>query len=217
MNNSKTIWFATSNEAKIQQFQYVCDKLNSGFVVKSVYKNFNIPKYEENGISALDIAVKGAVFLFEKIKVPLVTEDSILIVQNLNNEPGLFSNKYLKEKGRTGLIDELRGTENRAAKIISAAAFIDENKIVYPFITSILGNISENERWNPGPGWVTPNGKKDSDDYNHFGGGFNAIFQPFGSILTLAEMTADDHFIYGYREPNFIEIIKFLAMKNEKR
>jgi inosine/xanthosine triphosphate pyrophosphatase family protein len=60
------------------------------------------------------------------------------------------------------------------------------------------------------PEWVGPTPE------NPLGGGYNPIFILQGHTRTLAEISAVEGVVIGYREPNFCALIKFLTAR-EKR
>ena len=68
--------------------------------------------------------------------------------------------------------------------------------------------ITEEEKWNKGPLWVSPAEKE-------WGGWFNAVFIPEGSIKTLAELTAEQLIQHGYREKTFKQALDLIKKEPE--
>ncbi|MFH1275486.1 MAG: non-canonical purine NTP pyrophosphatase [Candidatus Woesearchaeota archaeon] len=198
----KEILFATGNKAKLGQFQYMADKFAQGVKIISAKEKYGgEASYEEIGNSAQEIAINGAKYLFQKLQVPIITEDSILEINSLNGKPGLKSNAFLKEFGRKGVLDLLKDKNDRFARIISCVVYFDGLNLQV-FENVVEGKIALTERFKEGePIWIGPS-------FHEFGGGYNSIFMPEGEERTLAEMTAEEGITFGYREKNFKKLLE---------
>lgn len=171
--------------------------------LKELHEDYD---YEEIGETAKEIAINGAKYLYNKFKLPIVTEDSITEVECLNNKPGIHSKKFLEAHGRQGLINQVNQHNNRKAKLSSVVVYFDGTNLkVYENI--VPGSIAFKEAYKEGePGWVGPT--------DHiYGGGFNAIFIPENETRTLAEMTKEEGITRGYREPNFKQLLLNLTQQ----
>jgi len=199
------ILFASSNKSKLEQFQYVADAADLKVTIVSAYKQFpGIKPYEEEYETQYEIVEKGAREIYAQTKQPVVVEDTILEVDALDGRPGLHASDYLKEKGRTGLIQDLQGKLNRAARITSIVGYFD-GKLFVSNKNVIEGRIAHKESYKEGePTWVGPT-------HHPFGGGFNSIFVTNATDKTLADHTAEEGLEYGYREPNFRAILDLLV------
>lgn len=199
------IYFATTNHGKLGQFQFVADFLGCKVSIVSAYKEFQgIQPYSEDFKTNFEIIEHGCRIVFEKVKKPIVVEDSILEVVHLNGGPGLTASEYLKEHGREGLIKELEGARDRRAKITSIVGYY-AGEVLYMFKTVVEGSIAENESYKVGePSWIGPTEIK-------VGGGFNSAFIIKGDTRTLADITAEESIDLGYREPNFKALLKVLG------
>lgn len=201
----KQILFASSNQSKIEQFQYVADTYNLKIRIASVYKEFpTVKSYDEEYDTQFEIVEKGAREIFAQVQHPIVVEDTILEVDALGGLPGLHAHDYLKEKGRTGLLGDLQGKPNRKARITSIVGYFD-GKLFISSKNVLEGRIAERESFKEGePTWVGPT-------FHPFGGGFNSTFISDASGKTLADHTAKEGLVYGYREPNFKVILDILV------
>jgi non-canonical purine NTP pyrophosphatase (RdgB/HAM1 family) len=199
------ILFASSNQSKLEQFQYVVDACGFKAKVISVYKEFpSIKPYNEEYETQFQIVEKGAREIYAQTKQPIVVEDTILEVNALGGLPGLHASEYLKAKGRTGLIEDLKGASDRHACITSIVGYFDGQTLVSSK-NVVDGHIAERESFKEGePTWIGP-------AYHPFGGGFNSIFIIDASGKTLADHSAKEGLWYGYREPNFKVILALLT------
>lgn len=193
----KTILFASSNQAKIEQFQYVADSYGMRVKIVSVYDKFPaIRPYDEAYKTHYEIVEKGAREVYSQAKQPVVVEDTILEIDALGGLPGLHANDYLKAKGVQGLLDELQGLTNRAARITSIVGYYD-GKLFVSTKNVVEGTIAIEPSYREGePTWVGPT-------HHPFGGGFNSVFLVATTGKTLADHSAAEGLRYGYREPNF--------------
>jgi len=163
-------------------------------------------RYEEVGATELEIARCGALDVAARIGVPVLTEDTGLRVGALGGGPGVRAGRYLKAHGRAGLLRELAGCEDRRAAIISAVAYATPNGECMVYEHRVPGQITRQERWTPGlPDWIAPTEK------SVYGGGYNAIFVPNGEARTLAEIPPVEALDWGYREPNFVALLRALG------
>ena len=122
----KEILFASSNQSKLEQFQYVADAFGIKVKIISVYQKFPaIKPYDEEYRTQFEIVEKGAREVYAQTKQPIVVEDTILEVDVLHGLPGLHASEYLKEKGREGLLKDLEGANDRAARITSIVGYFD--------------------------------------------------------------------------------------------
>lgn len=198
------ILFASTNPGKIQQFQFVADKLGYPAKIISVYEKYpHINPYSENFKKQEEIVTNGLKEIFEKIRTPVVVEDSIIEIDAFGGGPGVVSNEYLKKRKIEGLLEDMKGKINRKARIISIVGYYDGSKIKM-FKNYVDGYIAHEKSFKKGePIWVGPS-------YHPFGGGFNPVFVHSKTKKTIAEMSADEGLIYGYREPNFKKLLKHI-------
>lgn len=201
----KEILFASTNKGKIAEFQYVADYHHLPVKIVSVYHKFpQIHAYDEDYQTQEQIIDKGAHEIFSQVNEPIIVEDTIISVDVLDGRPGLTANDYLKEKSRMGLVEEMKGQENRNARITSIVGYYD-GKLLTSFKKVVEGSITDKEIYKEGePLWIAPSKEV------AFGGGFNAIFLSKEANRTLADMTAEDGLTYGYREPNFKAVLEYI-------
>jgi XTP/dITP diphosphohydrolase len=206
---TQTLYFATGNSAKLGQIRYVIERANLPVIVMPAGERFgDKAKYDEIGSTASEIAGYGARVVAERIRQPVLTEDTTFEVEALDGRPGIHAGAYLKKHGRDGILEAMKGETNRRARITSAVAFGRPGHAPNIIERTIDGTIVEQERWTPGlPDWVAPT------PGNSLGGGFNAVFVPDGETRTLAEIPPDEGFVLGYREPLFLAVVRWVVME----
>ena len=202
--------FATGNPAKLAQLAFVIHQLDSPvrlIAAREVYGDDAI--YEESGNTPAEIAQRGALTLAARLGVSVAVEDTSFHVTALDGKPGVNGGSYLKEHGRKAILDALNGVRNRQAVIRSAVAWASPHGDVQVWVESARGTIAKRE-WDVAgmPAWVSPTAN------NPLGGGYNAIFIPDGSRRTFAEIPAQDAMQIGYREPNFISLVRFIVAQS---
>ncbi len=112
------IVLATRNEGKVREFQ----ELLKDFPVEiRCLKDFGpIPEVVEDGETFDDNAYKKAHFTAKVLGLPVIADDSGLVVEALNGAPGVKSARYAGEKATDAdniakLLKEMEGKANRKA------------------------------------------------------------------------------------------------------
>jgi XTP/dITP diphosphohydrolase len=205
--------FATGNSAKLAQLAFVISHLHAPIRVISGQERYgDAAAYEEIGQNAGMISLRGALDVAQRIGAPVVTEDTTFHVNYLNGAPGLDAGKYLKEKGRQGILAELGENSNRYARITSAVSWATPQGDTQTWVQTVRGHIARREWIIKGmPEWIGPSPE------NPLGGGYNAIFIPYGDTRTLAELRPSEGLQFGYREPNFCALVAFLWGKAARK
>lgn len=183
----RKVIFATNNLGKLKE-------------VKSIFSdtNFEIVSLKEMGFNE-DIEETGSTFeqnafikadtIFNKYKLPALADDSGLMVDHLNGEPGVYSARYAGENvtyrdNNLKLISELSNFKPPYfAKFVCCAVYVDgKNR------ESVLGEL---------PGEII----KEFRGTNGFG--FDPIFIPYGYEITLAEMSLEEKNKISHRAKAF--------------
>jgi len=146
---------ASNNKGKIKEFKNILEPM--GFEVYSQgEKNINI-EVEETGASFEENAILKAQAIYDKIHSCVISDDSGLEVEALNNEPGIYSARYkgLKTDGerRQAILEELKGIENRKARFVCAICYIDETGETHVFKANWEGSIAVKEEGSNGFGY----------------------------------------------------------------
>jgi len=168
----KKIFCASKNKGKIDEIKYILADLDTQIIsLADINESIDI---EENGNSFEENAWIKAKQVFEKFKIPTIADDSGLVVEQLKNEPGIYSARYAGEpsddsSNNQKLLEELKHyPEPHAAKFVCAAVYYDGEN-TYTTVGEIKGKIIDKERGN-----------------NGFG--YDPLFMPDGYSITSAEM-----------------------------
>jgi XTP/dITP diphosphohydrolase len=109
---------ATTNQNKLKEFQEILKDLD--IEVRSLADFGPIPEIIEDGETFDENAYKKAWYTAKYLGLPAIADDSGLIVDALNGEPGVYSARYsgdnaTDEENVTKLLSNLKGVENRKA------------------------------------------------------------------------------------------------------
>ena len=141
----KTIWIATSNPHKVEEFQTM---LGSQVQVKSMKDLDQEVHIVENGKTFEENALIKARALYQVIHQPVLSDDSGLEVDALNKQPGVHSARWMgKDTSYTiknqAIIYALKGKKDRSARFICVIDFIDEQGKEYTYRGTIEGQIND--------------------------------------------------------------------------
>lgn len=165
----RTLIVATSNSNKLSELREMLPN-NEVLGLKDLGIFEEIP---ETGSTLQENALIKARYLYERLKRPILAEDTGLEVEILNNEPGVFSARYAgvennAEANINKLLLNLEGKSERKAKFRTVIAFIHEGH-EYLFEGEVHGEIGHEKK-----------GTK--------GFGYDPIFIPEGQDMSFAQM-----------------------------
>ena len=203
------IIFATGNKAKLAQIRFIVEYFKFPLEIISGKKVFGDKvSYEEIGETVEQVAFSGALSVTKMIGSPVITEDTDLRIEALNDEPGIKAGAFLKNFGRAEILKRMKDIKNRKAIISSAVAYATPDGVNKVFLNKIEGKISEKEKFDNFPDWIAPSAD------NTFGGGYNAIFLPNSWSKTLAEISPTEAIPWSYRERNFSDALNYILYLN---
>ncbi len=166
---------ATSNAGKMREIRKIFAGTN---VELSSLKDIGWEEeIIESGSTFAENAEIKARAVYDKIHLPVLAEDSGLVVDILNGEPGIFSARYAGEGGNDKLNNEKLLGKIRDTEGIITAAFVCS--AIYIDDTGILRAEGKLE----GQIIKTPRGTN--------GFGYDPVFMPDGYDITTAEMDPD--------------------------
>ena len=129
----KTIWIATSNAHKVEEFQTMLKDCEVKCLKNLDHKLTII----EDGKTFEENALIKARALYKEIGQPVISDDSGLEVDALDKMPGVYSARFLGEDTSYDIknqyiIDHVEG-KTRSARYVCVIAYIDEdgNEKVY--------------------------------------------------------------------------------------
>lgn len=162
----KNVAFASKNPGKVREVRFILAKL--GFSVDVI----EVDKTEIQADDSAEIASESARRLFSEVHRPFFVEDAGLYVDSLKGFPGPFSHYAFKTIGCDGILRLMLQSSNREAHFESVIAYADHEGRVETFIGKLQGVVSSAIK---GEG----------------GFGFDPVFVPAGSTITLGEMTIE--------------------------
>ena len=126
---------ATNNQGKLKEFNKILGEL--GIECVSLRDLGITADVEETGATFLENALLKAKEIFKLAKIPTISDDSGLMVDALDGEPGVYSARYAGEpsddqKNMDKLLANLKEEPNRTArfKSVIAAVFSEDDIVV---------------------------------------------------------------------------------------
>lgn len=115
---------ATSNEHKIKEFKEI---LPDKIILSLNDINLNSLNIDENGITFKENAIIKARTVCNILNKTVIADDSGLVIDYLNGEPGIYSSRYLGKDTPYNLknkiiLERMGNTLNRSARFICAMA-----------------------------------------------------------------------------------------------
>lgn len=172
---------ASNNKHKIEEIKAIVGKRYDLVTMADIGFHEEI---EENGKTFIENALIKARAIHKKFNCNCFADDSGLVIDGLNGEPGVYSARYAGEPANHELnidkvLSKMNGISNRKAKFVSVIALIVDNEEYY-FEGEVIGNI-RTER----------SGSK--------GFGYDPIFEPIGYDITFAEMNEQEKNAISHR------------------
>jgi len=184
--------FATNNRHKLDE---VSDKIGDHFELLTLNDIGCTEDIEETGTTFEENAAIKSKYIYDKYHLNCFGDDSGLIVDALNGEPGVYSARYAGEHGNHAanikkVLARLEGVENRKARFVTVISLMWEGK-EHVFEGAVEGTIRHE---------TTGTG----------GFGYDPIFQPDGYNITFAEMSMDEKNKISHRARATEKLIAFL-------
>lgn len=185
-----TLLFATGNIDKLKQVELMIDNLKSP-------RDFDLEDIDvvEDGKNLKENAYKKAKTYFDLTKVPTISDDTGLFVEALENRPGIYAHRYAGENAtykdnRDKLLSELKDKDNRNAYFKTIVCYIDADGKDYYFEGVLEGTITKEE-------------------IGQYEFGYDQIFLPKESDLTLGQMTKKEINQISHRSKAIESFVKF--------
>jgi len=184
--------FASHNENKVTE---IAALIGSGYSVKSLSAiGFNT-EIIENGSTLTENALIKARTIYQATNKNCFADDTGLLVEALNNEPGVFSARYAGNQKNDHdnmnlLLENLKNKSNRNANFTTVIALIMDGK-EYLFEGKLFGEII-------------------TEKIGSNGFGYDPIFKPKDFNITLAQMDLNKKNTISHRALAFKKMIDFL-------
>ena len=165
-----SLLFITSNNNKIVEIQ---TKVGTQFALNSLADIGFSDEIPEPYETIKENAVAKAKFIHDRFHINCFAEDSGLVVEALNGEPGVYSARYAGEEKNDAaniqkVLQKLNDNQNRKAYFITVIALILNNQL-HTFEGRVYGNIT-------------------AEPIGNSGFGYDPIFQPNGYTETFAQL-----------------------------
>lgn len=151
---------------------------------------------EETGLTFDENARLKALHIYHLTNIPCIADDSGLEIEALNNEPGVYSARYLGENTsylikNQVILDRMKDSINRSARFVSVVCLVLNEDEIYTFEGIMQGSIGNEAR-----------------GYNGFG--YDPIFLPKGYTLSYAEMELETKNKLSHRGQALRKAVDFL-------
>lgn len=182
---------ATHNSHKKEEISKL---LPNRFIIKALNDYNLFDEIQETGLTFDENAKIKAEYGFLKTSIPCFSDDSGLVVEALNNEPGIYSARYAgtgnSQDNINKVLKNLERISNRNAYFICVISFVFQNEIHF-FEGRVYGEILTQQI-----------GKE--------GFGYDPIFKPLGFEKTFSEMTSEEKNAISHRSIAMKKFIEFL-------
>lgn len=189
--------FATNNNHKINEIQKLLKGSNIELLsLRDIDCDEELP---ETGNTLQANAQQKAMHIYEKYGMNCFADDTGLLVDALNGEPGVYSARYAgmqrnADDNMRKLILELRGKENRNAHFSTVIALVINGECTF-FEGSVEGTILSE--------------MKGSEGF-----GYDPIFLPNGYEHTFAQMSAEEKNQLSHRGKAVRKLAEYLKAGN---
>lgn len=186
------IVIASHNQGKINEFKEILEPL--GYLVQGVEAlGVDFTKVIEDGDSFEANALIKAKYVYDILKIPVLSDDSGLVLNAFPEILGIYSARYLEgenyEVKNKSILELYQGVTDRSAYFISALVYYDGQ--VQTFVGEIHGQITKEIK-----------GDK--------GFGYDPIFIPKGFSESFAEMGPKEKVKISHRGLAMEKFLNFL-------
>lgn len=186
---------ATNNEHKLLEARAVCGNHLRILSLKDIGCYDDIP---ETGATLAENALQKARWIKEKYGYDCMADDTGLMVDALDGEPGVYSARYAgaghdSDANVAKLLSNLTGSKNRKAHFSTVIALICGNRVNF-----LEGRVD---------------GEITTSRHGNDGFGYDPVFMPDGFNQTFAEMTAEEKNSISHRGRAMRKLLLFLDKK----
>ncbi|MDR3610891.1 MAG: RdgB/HAM1 family non-canonical purine NTP pyrophosphatase [Ignavibacteriaceae bacterium] len=189
------IIFASRNKGKIQEVKDIL--VDTGLHIISLLDLNDHEDIIEDGLTFEENAVKKASHVFNKYKIPVIADDSGLVVNQLNGRPGVHSARY----SGTNASDDQNNL-----KLIEELKYLPEPHPAY-YVCSAVCYYGDN--------YLTAEGKENGiiilNPKGSNGFGYDPLFIPENYSVTMAELDPKEKNKISHRAKAFNELKKKIS------
>lgn len=192
----KKILIATKNKGKLNDIKEIFKDLNVEII--SFLDFEDSPDVDETGKTFEENAQLKAKACYDMYGIPAIGDDSGLVVEQLNGEPGIYSARYAGENANDFLNNEKlikaiqKFPEPHRAKFVCVASYYDGENFINAY-GEVQGRII-----------TEPRGKN--------GFGYDPLFIPNGYLQTFGELSHEEKNMISHRSVAFRKLHKKMEM-----
>ena len=139
----KKILIGTHNAGKFKEIAYLISKKYKKISPKSL----KIKSPKETGKSFISNSKLKVNFFSKRVNYPVISDDSGLCIQALNNKPGIYSARLAKKHGSffkamKFILKKMRNKKNRKATFVCSLSYKKNNGKIVSAEGRLKGNIS---------------------------------------------------------------------------
>ncbi|MCF0072022.1 RdgB/HAM1 family non-canonical purine NTP pyrophosphatase [Dyadobacter sp. CY261] len=184
--------FATNNLHKLEEIQALLGDQFELVTLADIGCNVDIPEPFD---TIAENSHEKARYVRDNFAIDCFADDTGLVVDALNGEPGVKSARYAGEQRDSNdniglLLNKLASEQNRTARFLTVITLSLEGEY-YQFEGSVEGSIIDDKRGT-----------------NGFG--YDPVFVPKGHSRTFAEMTMQEKSELSHRGRAFAKLVAFL-------
>jgi XTP/dITP diphosphohydrolase len=184
--------FATSNKHKLAEIKAIGAEGLEILSLTDIGFEGDIPETQP---TIEGNSLQKAQFIAERYNLPCFSEDTGLIIDGIDGEPGVYSARYAGEHATfddnvNKVLAKMEGKENRAARFKTVITYYDTNRYVQ------FEGITEGEILNERVG---------TDGF-----GYDPIFKPNYAQKTYAEMSMEEKNSFSHRKKSFDQLANHL-------
>jgi XTP/dITP diphosphohydrolase len=185
---SMNIYFVTSNKSKFLEAESIFKPSE----IKLVQANLELD--EPNIINQKEVILEKARKAFDKIKKPVIVDDTAIYFVAYNNFPGTLTKDLIKHVGYDGIIMLLNGLEKDA--YFQTMVCYKDKKICKVFSGKWKGKI------------INEVSKKVNPDWS-----YNSIFLPQGFSMPLSEIAMEERVKHSHRKKALLKLLNYLRCR----
>lgn len=141
----KKLMIATANTHKVEEFKTMLTPL--GFDVMSLLDLPEAIDIEETGTTFEENALIKARTIYEKLHIPVISDDSGLAVNAMNGAPGVYSARYMGHDTsydikNKAIMEEVAKSDDRGAQFVCVIAYVEEDGREHTFRGEVEGEIA---------------------------------------------------------------------------
>jgi len=184
--------FATSNKHKIAEIKAIGVTGIELLSLSDIGFEGDIPETQP---TIEGNSLQKAQFIAERYNLPCFSEDTGLIIDAIDGEPGVYSARYAGENATfddnvSKVLVKMQGKSVRTARFKTVITYFDSNSFVQ------FEGITEGEIL--------------QERFGTEGFGYDPIFKPLGADKTYAQMTMDEKNLYSHRKKSFDQLANHL-------